>query len=820
MFSLKLCQQKFSLYFGNLKLAKKIGYGYTFVISMSVLGTLIGLFIGNYHQKQAEEKFKIAQQQLMIIYELNHDINDIRLYPQSLIPVIGDSIWLEYEKNKFESYLKSIESHSHTFKNLMTEDHHSQIEEPQQIENMLNSFRENTQLYANFWQLAWQELNLDQVKTEDITKIQKQLLELISSEKYSQINLNYDLIYQKLNVIELKAKDKVDLTQKTLDQAEILRFQIIAVSMILSISIAILLAIFTTYHIIHPLEEISQIAKKVVDEQNFKLETNINSKDELGTLSKSLNQMISWIDHYIEELKTAKIEADQANQTKSEFLANMSHEIRTPMNAILGFSDLLKNTVEDQQSQAYVKSLTDSGKTLLSLINDILDLSKIEAGKLNLHYEAISIRPIFEEIANVFSQKICQKNIDLKVKIDPNLPSSIIFDEVRLRQILFNIVGNAIKFTEEGYVKLSVSYSSQNNNLKIEDQNLISLIITVEDTGIGIDLAQQKSIFDPFVQSEGQTYRKYEGTGLGLSITHRLTEMLGGTIILKSKLNQGSMFIFTFPNVKVSNSEIESRQNDILDENLNQFNPLKILVVDDRISNLELMQGYFHNTHHQLLLAQDGIEALKLTYQEFPDLILLDLKMPKMNGYELAQLLKSDSKTQHIMIILFSASPHEDKSEMFSLCQGFLRKPVSRAQLVTEFKKLIPVVNHSFAMTYLDNKSSKDNNKGLVNKTQVFTDQVVNLPQLIKKLTHYEQKNLDKLCQTMFMEELQELAEITKKWGIKHQSLTLLKYSDSFDTAIRNCDLDQIQKQLKAFPNLKKILLLNQNYYKNENLQS
>jgi|GEM_PF-5406346 len=266
-----------------------------------------------------------------------------------------------------------------------------------------------------------------------------------------------------------------------------------------------------------------------------------------------------------------------ASKAKSEFLASMSHEIRTPMNAILGFSELLQNIVKDKVQQSYLQAIAASGRTLLHLINDILDLSKIESGRITPQYTEVYLLEIIGEIRQMFSQQAKMKNIKLLVEIAPNVPKIIMFEEIRLRQILLNVVGNAIKFTDSGYVKINLSYV---NN---------ELTIAIKDTGIGIAKNQQQAIFEPFVQSEGQSEKKYGGTGLGLAIVKRLTEMLGGSFYLKSQQGKGSIFTFTFPNIQVVNDSKKQQINLPLDTNLNQFTPLTILIVDDVEVNPETL---------------------------------------------------------------------------------------------------------------------------------------------------------------------------------------------------------------------------------------
>ncbi|MGQ4645925.1 GAF domain-containing protein [Lyngbya aestuarii] len=273
------------------------------------------------------------------------------------------------------------------------------------------------------------------------------------------------------------------------------------------------------------------------------------------------------LQHQNQALEQATQVAQAANRAKSEFLANMSHEIRTPMNAILGFCELLQKCVTEPRQKSYVQSISSSGNTLLALINDILDLSKIEAGKLEVDYASLNLRLLIKEIQQIFSQQVSSKNLTLLTDIQETVPTGILFDGVRLRQILFNLVGNALKFTENGHIKISVSWQERLADKKNKEDSEKSslapqtlLTIAIEDTGIGINVEQQQQIFKAFVQNEGSINRKYGGTGLGLTITQRLTRLLGGTIEVKSQFGKGSTFTLNFPQVslaKVETLEVE-----------------------------------------------------------------------------------------------------------------------------------------------------------------------------------------------------------------------------------------------------------------------
>ncbi|NJO20146.1 MAG: response regulator [Spirulinaceae cyanobacterium RM2_2_10] len=386
-------------------------------------------------------------------------------------------------------------------------------------------------------------------------------------------------------------------------------------------------------------------------------------------------------------LQAAKEAAEAASRAKGEFLANMSHEIRTPMNAVLGFADLLHPLVVEPQAKSYLEAIAASGKVLLTLIDDILDLSKIEAGRLKLHYEPIDLRATINEIWQIFQQKALAKQLAFYAEVDASVPAGLYFDDVRWRQILLNLVGNALKFTERGTVRVTVrAYPSPNS------ADAVALELRVTDTGIGIAPEDHEQLFQAFRQSDGQSTRRYGGTGLGLAIVQHLTQMIGGHIELSSQVGIGTRFTLSFPEVAIAPEPPLAPAIAPTAGDLDQFQPAKLLVVDDVASNRELIAGYFANTAHQLLFASDGTTGVELARTQQPDLILLDLRMPGLDGRGAALILKHEPVTRTIPILLLTAqSPQDDEAELQQLCQGFVRKPVSRQQLVAALRSLLPL---------------------------------------------------------------------------------------------------------------------------------
>ncbi|PIQ27038.1 hypothetical protein COW36_03170 [bacterium (Candidatus Blackallbacteria) CG17_big_fil_post_rev_8_21_14_2_50_48_46] len=373
-------------------------------------------------------------------------------------------------------------------------------------------------------------------------------------------------------------------------------------------------------------------------------------------------------------LKKAKEEAESASRSKSMFLANMSHEIRTPMNAILGFSQLLKEQITDPHWQRYLKIIHNSGESLLALINDILDISKIEAGKLELHPEPTELQPLIQELELLLKPGFENKNLQFTVCLEPKLPPLLKLDALRLRQILINLLSNALKFTPQGSVELCLDYQAQTDHQGF-------LILEVRDTGLGMSQELQARIFHVFEQGHTSYRKEFEGTGLGLALTHKLTELMGGSLKVKSQLSQGSVFRLCLPVLVCQTSEKVIEETSPVPLN---FEPASLLIADDKPENLLLLEALLEPFPLRIYTAENGQVACQVAQQFLPDLILMDIKMPVMDGVEALQVLRKDPRTAQIpMIALTAFSMQNEQEDLLELgFDDFLSKPIQKESLL------------------------------------------------------------------------------------------------------------------------------------------
>ncbi len=669
----------------HLSIAHKIAIGYALSLGVVISGSLAGLLIGDYYQARANQELAVATQQQLLLKELENAVVTIRLHPQRLLTVLGDTIWFSYEAEKFLGDIKRVETAIAQFQKFAQNYAHRSKINPVQLQETLTRYALATQDYHHLILNLWEQLKPSELTVSELEPAGAIILTTLTGKTATQIEVEFDRLLEALLGIEETIDHQYRTAQSELLQAESLRRWIIITSIACSLLLSSILVLLTSAAIASPLQSLERTANQITQDSNFNLRCPVTTHDEVASLAQTFNHLVERISNYTQALETARITADSANQAKSEFLASMSHELRTPLNGILGYAQIMKQTSDLHIHNQGIKIIEECSLHLLNLINDILDLAKIEARKLELVPETIDFPAFLSGIAEMSKIRADSKELQFEYLENPALPQRVVVDDKRLRQVLLNLLGNAIKFTHQGKVTFEVQIS---NHFSASSEDKISVKFKIKDTGVGIRADALKKIFLPFEQVGTKT-QQAQGTGLGLAISQQILQLMGSEIQVTSILGEGSEFFFDLELPTVSTSPVGS---DLPGEIIGYTGPRRrILIVDDQEINRQMLVTVLESLDFICCQAEAGEMGLVKAQEFHPDVVITDLVMPGLDGFEMTRRLRAQPEFKDVIVIAASASVlSQDQGESLEAgCDDFLPKPIELKRLFAALKRFL-----------------------------------------------------------------------------------------------------------------------------------
>jgi len=582
----------------HLSIAKKIGYGYSLAIGIAVIGTTIGLAIGDYYQGQAQKQQTIANKQQLLLHELEYAVSELRSHPQRLVTVLGDSIWFDYETSKFFGDANRVKTLVSDFKTFIDSNPDRLVVEERELKLLLNAYESNQEAYIQLIESIWEKIDPGNLRTKDIPAAQQQLLTLIASNAATNISVKFDHLSESFTKIKAASERQNRLAYYQVEQAELLRLQIIVFSMVLSVAIAVILAIITSRAIAHPLQSVTEVATAITQERNFELRSLITTKDEVGSLAASLNQLVKWVGEYTKELELSRQTLEQRVEERTkkltqtlqelqntqsqliqsekmsslgQMVAGIAHEINNPVNFISGnlehtniyakdLLDLVDIYRQEYPQQTELVAAKVSAIDLDFIIQDFPQLlSSMKMGADRIREIILSLRnfsrldeaeikpvDIHQGIENtlLILNNRCKQKIEI-IKNYGDLPLVECYP-AQLNQVFMNILANAIDALEELQVnKLNLEDATFTPKIIIRTKKIDAdyIQVCIEDNGFGIAPEIQEKLFDPFFTTKPVG----KGTGLGLSICYQIVAKHGGKIDVSSQVGQGTEFAIALP---------------------------------------------------------------------------------------------------------------------------------------------------------------------------------------------------------------------------------------------------------------------------------